>query len=226
MIIPAFVFTNHYEKPTTFMLIFSIIDDYNIPEWAICLSSFLEKTNIKATVFFTGKVAESYPKCVTVFSKNVDIGSQTYSYVNLAAITDYDAQFEEVAKGKKAVDDAGNIYSRLFRAPYGATNENIYSILSRLDIIADFSYKCQYNKYHKGQFIKFDLRTYNGTEHPVDFFLNLPSQSEPVALIFNNHTSIEQIIRLLSELKLGHIRFVNASELTGLDLTIRGDQLV
>jgi len=204
------------------MLSFSVLDTVNVSGWCSELSSILKTHSAKAAVFITGKVAQQHPECVTVFGDNVDIGSQTYNYVNLTSISDYTLQLEEVRKGKQAVDNAGKLYSRLFKAPYGFTDDNIYSLLSRSDIVADFSYDRQYNIFCNGQFIKFDSITYNGSQHSAEFFLSLPKTTELVIIAFENTTPAERISELLSKLNMGYIQFVNASEIAGFNLTLRG----
>ena len=204
------------------MLVFSVLEVGNFSEWCHNLASFLKTYDIKATVFFTGKIAEQNPECVADFPTSTDIGSQTYSYVDLQSISDYTLQLEEVERGKQSVDQAGNLYSRVFRAPYGSTDENIYSLLNRSDIVADFSYEQQYNVFYNGQFIRFDLTTYNGSQYPPEFFLSLPKAAAPQVVIFDNTTPFTQIKELILKLKTGEIRFVNASEITGLELTQRG----
>lgn len=198
------------------------MDSSDVSEWCLNLSSILELYSVKAAVFFVGKVAEQHPECVLAFSKNVDIGSQTYSYTDLTSIPDYTLQLEEVKKGKKAVDDAGNLYSRLFRAPYGSTDENIYSLLSRSDIIADFSYGQQYNVYEDGKFIKFEAIVYIGSAFSADYFLKLPKKTQPLIIFFESSFSTAKISESLSKLKAGNIEFISASELVGCELTTRG----
>src|SRR5690242_19511689 len=80
MIVPEFLQTG---PPQTFILSFSINDEKNMPTWCQDLSIILKKQDVKAVVFITGKIADQYPQCVTSFSNNVDIGSQTYDYVPL-----------------------------------------------------------------------------------------------------------------------------------------------
>lgn len=221
LIIPSYL---QPRQPLVVLLSFSIVNDKNVPEWCTDLSSVLEKHDIKATIFVTGKVAERYSECITAFSNNIDVGSQTYSYVELTSIKDYTAQLNEVKNGKLAVDDAGGIDSKLFKAPYGATDENIYSLLNRSGILADFSYKNQYNKYYDGEFIKFDLTTYDGSTHSVDFFRALPVD-KPILINFDNSIPIEKIDGFISMLKSRQILFVDASELTGINLTVKqGDK--
>src|ERR1700756_5493706 len=112
------------------LLSFSITNEQNLPNWCHDLSYVLEKNNVKAAVFVIGKVAERHPDCVTGFPQDVDIGSESYDHVALTSISDYTTQLAEVKNGKAAVDKAGNLDSKLFKAPYGATDANIYSLLN------------------------------------------------------------------------------------------------
>lgn len=224
LVAPAFTDSKHQVPRLSIMLSFNILDATNQPDWCTSLSEILRKHNIKATVFVSGKVADRFPGCVSTFAENdkVDLGSLTYSYVSLPSIADYSVQLEEVRTGKEAVDEAGGINSRIFRAPYGDTDDNIYSLLSRSDILADFSYEHQYNKYHNGEFLRFDLNAYDGSSYNSQFFLNMQESDVPIIINFDNYTAIQDIDEYISDLKSGRNKLLNASELTGLDLTIRG----
>lgn len=222
VIAPAYTHTLQHNQLPPVMLSFSVVDALNAPEWCTGLSSLLSKHDVKATVFVTGQVAEQHPECVSAFSSaKIDIGSQTYSYTNLTSL-EYTAALEEVKKGKNAIDAAGNLDSRLFKAPYGSTDDNIYSLLSRSGITADFSYELQYNKYEGGQFVKYDLVEYKGPAYSPESIRGLLADKNPVIINFDNSDSIEQIESFISELVSdSEIRLVNASELTGLELTAR-----
>lgn len=218
----------YQERPRpTIMLSFSIINDNNILKWCNDLSSTLQKYDIKATVFMTGKLAESYPKCVSLFSSNheIDLGSSTYNYANLASISNYSSAFEEVRNGKRAIDQVGKLNSKVFKAPYGSTNEDIYSLLSRSGILADFSYTGQYNKYENGQFIKYDLVAYNGStsSSSKELFNSLSSKEKPVLISFDNSIPVSQIDSFISKVKsqINDVYFANASDLTDVPLSVR-----
>ena len=132
------------------MLVFSIVSEDTPSDWLASILAVFRKYNVPATVFVTGKFASSHPEWIGDLADNIDVGSQTYSYVSLTSITDYLLQLDEVKKGKNAVDFAGNLDSRLFMAPFGDTDDNIYSLLNRSDISADFSYADHYNKFYNG----------------------------------------------------------------------------
>jgi peptidoglycan/xylan/chitin deacetylase (PgdA/CDA1 family) len=204
------------------MLSFSISKTTDVKEWSYNLSRILETHSLKATVFFTGNVAEQNPECVTIFGENIDIGSQTYSNLDLTSISDYSKLLEDVRKGKLAVDVAGNINTKSFRAPFGATDQNIYSLLTRNEIIADFSYSNQYNIFQNGQFIKIEIESYIWPEIPSDLLTNELRYSKPIIIFFDNGISISEIEKFVNQLENSYLEIVSASELTGKDLTIRG----
>ena len=98
------------------------------------------------------------------------------------------------------------------------------ALLNQSGIVADFSYDEQYNKYYNGKFIKFGDTVYNGTNYSPDFFSTLSSNGRPVIINFDNTTPIPNIDEYLSHLKSKHIVLLSASQLTGLDLTVRGEK--
>jgi hypothetical protein len=206
------------------MLSFSVIEGEDVASWCSSLSLTLESCDVPATIYFVGKVVEEHPECVSFFGEEVDIGSQTFNNLNLTSISDYSIQLEEVNRGKLAVDAAGNLYSRVFRAPKGCTDENIYSLLSRNGILADFSYTSQYNVYLDDQFVRFDSVAYEGKSVSASSILSLESSSKPMIIHFDSEYPSELIYDYISLLKTGDFVFVNGSTLTGLNLTSRGER--
>lgn len=227
MVIPFFFQPARTEERQKVMLSVTISDSADLPGWSQDLSSLLNRDDVPASVFIVGKVAGQYPEVVTRFGQKVDIGSMTYSNLNLTEISDYSAKLREVKEGKIAVDSAGSMYTRIFQAPFGATDQDIYSLLSRSDILADFSYESQYNVFHNGQFIKYDAITYKARDYPPSFFSRLPQTTVPVIIIaFDNSFPVPAVKELISALKKAGVDFVNASQLTGFNLTRKGDELV
>ncbi|HEV8387621.1 MAG TPA: polysaccharide deacetylase family protein [Nitrososphaera sp.] len=203
------------------LLVISIVSDENMPTWCENVAKLLNDGKINAAVFFSGKVAQENPGCVTSFNEHIDIGSSTYGYEKLTEVTDYSTQLSEVTAGKKAVDEAGNLDSRSFRAPYGATDENIYSLLSRSEIVADFSYKDRYHKFHDGQFIWFEITVIDLTSSDEKISdIEFP-KDRPIQVNIDNTVPIEDVESAILQLKEKNAEFLNASELTGLELTIR-----
>ncbi len=223
MVAPVFFREPNGQTNVQVFLSFDAVDKEQVSVWCSELATALKEENVKATVFFSGKVAESNPDILGYFEDGIDIGSQTYNYVDLSTVSDFSVQLEEVKAGKEAVDETGNLYSRVFRAPYGGTDENIYYILSQSDIIADFSYTQQYNLYQNGQFLKYDAVAYEGSLDAVELISENPSASNVYILTFDSSCLVEQIREVISALKETGVEFVNASDLAGVDLTGRGE---
>lgn len=205
------------------MLAFSISDSVDVIEWCQNISNILKNHSMEATVFFVGKVAEINPECVSIFGDEIDVGSQTYSNIDLTSINDYSIQLEEVRRGKNAVDIAGNLESKIFKAPFGATDQNIYSLLSRNGILADFSYKNQYNIYQNDQFIKIEIESFQYSEIPSELFSKTNEQSKPIILYLYNKIPIYEVEELIQQIEGSNFVTVSASNLVGINLTIRGD---
>lgn len=221
---PAYMHMLEKNRSPPVMLSFYVVNGSGVSAWCNDLSSILERQQVRATVFVTGMIADQHPDCITALASvdGIDIGSQTYSYVNLTSVDDYLEAQDEVKNGKLAVDRAGNIDSRLFRAPFGSTDQNIYSLLSNSHIVADFSYESQYNKFENGQFVKYDLVTCNCTGSSPDKVRELLESGHPVMITSSNETPVSEIQSLVSELKSDdEIEMVNASDLTGLELTVK-----
>ena len=177
----------------------------------------------------SGQAAQASPECAS-FPRGVDVGSRTFSYVDLTA-TDYRIALDEVWTGKVAVDEVGGINSKLFKAPHGSTDENIYSLLSRSGILADFSYCGQYNKYENDRFVKYNLTSFSGDSEQEQFFSLISNQTLVASVAVNFDSSvplaqIEQFIARLQSLNDGRIHVVSASELTAMSLTIREGDLL
>lgn len=221
MISPLFLRTQNAEPKPKVLLSFNISESADIVPWCQELSSLLDSHNVGASVFIAGKVAQQYPQLVLSFGDRVDIGSQTYGNLDLTQITDYEVKLQEVKAGKTAVDNAGKLNSMAFRAPFNATDQDIYSLLSRSGILADFSYKNQYNVYQNGQFIKYEATVYAARDYSPDFWDSLPRTTLPVIIVFEGGCSITELEAILSDLEKADVELVNASELTGQALTIR-----
>ena len=223
LVSPLFFTGLNFDAKQQIMLSFSVLESEGCVAWCDDLSSTLRVYDIGGTVFFVGSVAEEYPQCVPLFDDNVDIGNQAFSISNLTAIADYTVQLEEVRRGKLAVDAAGDLYSRVFRAPNGATDQNIYSLLSRNGILADFSYRNQYNVFIDGQFVRFDAVVFDGAAVSASSLLALEKTSQLVIVQFDDSCPVDVIAGFIGALKTGKFDFVNASQATGLNLTVRGD---
>jgi len=203
------------------MLCFDVSESENSAQWCQNLSVILAEKNLPATVFLLGEVAQNNPQC-TLFSDKIDVGSKTYGNVALSSIEDYSIKLQEVQEGKSAVDKAGNLNVKSFRATNDAVDDDIYSLLNRCGILADFSYKDHYNIYENNQFIRYAAEVFEGKNYSPDYFLNHSKPTKPLIICFDSSDSTISIEEFLTELQTGDFLFVNASELAGLALTSRG----
>ncbi len=204
------------------MLTFIVLETSDATEWCHNLSTMLKEKNLPATIFILGKVAEQNPLYASFFSSKVDFGSQTYNKIDLASINDYSVKLQEVKEGKAAVDKAGNFDVKIFRASNGIPDYDIFSLLSRNGILADFSYLDHFNVYENDQFVRYEAQVYEWKNYSPDFFLNKAKTTQPIIINFDSNHAVSRIGYFLSELQKGDFEFVNASQLTGLTLTSRG----
>lgn len=218
---PLFLPLNTPEVKQRVMLCFDVLEPENSVQWCQNISNILNDKNLPASVFFLGKVANQNPTCTTVFNGKVDVGCKTYNKVALAGIDDYSVKLQEVEDGKAAVDEAGKLDVKSFRAANGGVDDDVYSLLSRCGILADFSYNDHYNIYENGQFVRYNASVYDGNTHSASFFLNHAKSSKPIIICFDSNDSTVNIADFLSKLQGSDLVFVNASDLAGSPLTGR-----
>jgi peptidoglycan/xylan/chitin deacetylase (PgdA/CDA1 family) len=204
------------EPKQVVMLSFTVSEADDVDEWCQNLSSILSSYNLPATIFIEGKIAEQNPQTVKCFGNKVDFGSLTYDNVNLTTIDDYSLKVWEVEQGKEAVDDSANTNSTIFQAPNGATDEDIFSILSSSGIIADFSYKDHFNIYRNGRFEKIVAEAADANDYSMEYLLKRQITASPLIIQFDNTWTTEQIDSFLSGLKAGSFDFVRSSQFLGL----------
>lgn len=225
LVAPVFFIGQAEARKQVVMLSFSITDQENLPTWCDDLRSVLLAEELRATVFVTGRVADEYPNCVAQLSTNVDldIGSQTYDNVLLTPSSDYSDMLDEVKRGKAAVDNAGRIESHAFKAPVGKTDENIYSLLNRSSILADFTDATFYTRYNGEYYIWFNTTSYDASGTSPELINRLELSEVPLIINFENSDSMLTVRTFVSELDKNKFSFANASDLTRLELTIRED---
>jgi peptidoglycan/xylan/chitin deacetylase (PgdA/CDA1 family) len=220
MIAPAFTRTIRRENPPRVAIFIYVTDESSGDEWCNEVSSYLKQKGITASIFFTGRVADSQPDWVKKF-EGYDIGSLTYSYIDLTTITDYSIQLAEIKNGKIAVDAAGGFDSRLFSSLNENVTNDIYSQLRRAGIVADFSYPDHYIKLNGEVYITMPLNVIEGTSITPDTTTDTLGNTPTVIKLYNN-TPKQTVIQIIEDLRAKGCRFLNASEITGLELVVRG----
>ncbi len=217
LVLPPFLSYQH--TPQQVLFIFTIDSKKDTSTWCTQLSQVLENHDAKATIFLSGSTAKQHPECVTSFSDEIDIGSQGYSGISIPVMSDYSAQLEEVRKGKQVIDKIGNFDSKLFKSPNGNTDQNIYSLLKKSNILADFSYDEQYNKFHDGKFIWFTIESYDVSSFSIsDIPTKTSERTNPIIINFENNYPIDKIDNILSKIKKQQVTIVSASDLVGFEL--------
>src|SRR5580765_41710 len=216
LIYPALRLDSHnsHAVENQVLLTFNIINSTNLPTWCNDLSKFLQDNKIHSTIFITGVMADTYPNCVTSLGKNSDVGSMTYTYDAITGShSNFTGQLGKVQQGKAAVDKHGKINSTVFRAPHGIVDDKIFSLLTRLHIVADFSSNDHYNIYTNGGsgriFYKYPISLGNTS----DSKFSVKDPKIPMMVNFYNYDSISKIKDFVNSASKNPHQFVTTSEL-------------
>jgi hypothetical protein len=215
LVAPAIIIP-HMPATHQAILLFEITNSNNLPEWCIDLASKVQKENLKGVIFVPGEIAQEFPECVNLFKNFFDVGSSTLRYSSLESFLDYQKQLQTIQNGKELVDKAGNINSKIFKAPFGYTDSNIYSLLTRSGIVADFSYDKQYNYYQNGQFIRYEAQ-----EITANSDIDNMDKAIPLLFNFDNSDSVDSIFEDIDLIKKNNVVFKSPSEIVGEELTTR-----
>jgi len=135
-------------------------------------------------------MADTYPNCVASLTKYNDVGSMTYTYDPITnSNSNFTGQLSKIQQGKAAVDNQGKLNSTVFRAPHGIVDDKIFSLLTRLHIVADFSYNDHYNIYTTGASGKIFYRYPSSLGNISDSKLSGKDPKLPVMVNFYNYDS-------------------------------------
>lgn len=90
------------------------------------LLATLEKEQVKATFFLTGKWAAEYPACARAIAAHGHlIGNHTWSHKDLTKLTPAEVKQEILRADDMLVSWFDTHYRPFFRAPYGETNDTV-----------------------------------------------------------------------------------------------------
>ncbi|MFZ5986984.1 MAG: glycosyltransferase [Bacillota bacterium] len=93
-------------------------DDGPNPKYTPQILDILKRSNIKATFLVTGKKAQAYPEIIKrIYSEGHDIGSHTYSHVNLLKTSELRTRFE-INTTQRIIEMLTGHSTILFRKPY------------------------------------------------------------------------------------------------------------
>lgn len=97
--------------------------------------AILKKYNVKATFFMVGKNASSNAKIVEqVYKDGHEIGNHTWNHPKLTNLAKTSVK-EEVDRTSNAIYAAIGQYPTVFRPPYGATNDQVRSVIPMPSIL-------------------------------------------------------------------------------------------
>ena len=211
LIYPALRLDSHVVQNQV-LLTFNIVNSTNLPTWCSDLSKFLQDNKIHSTIFITGIMAETYPNCVASLGKNNEIGGMTYTYDTITNLN-YTGQLKQIQQGKAAVDKQSKLNSTVFRAPHGIVDDKIFSLLTRLHMIADFNYNDHYNIYTNGASGKIFYKYPSSLGNISDPTLSGRDPKIPMMVNFYNYDSINKIKEFINSASKNPHQFVTASEL-------------
>lgn len=95
----------------------------------------LEKEDWKVTFFVLGSRAKEYPELIKkMYKDGHEIGSHTYSHLNLKNLSDYEI-YKEINNTNKIIEETIGIKPQYLRPPYGNTNDHIKEIADMTTIL-------------------------------------------------------------------------------------------
>ncbi|WP_369436086.1 polysaccharide deacetylase family protein [Lysinibacillus fusiformis] len=97
--------------------------------------AMLKKYDVKATFFMVGKNVSRNPATVEkVYEDGHEIGNHTWNHPKLTSLTKVNVK-QEVDRTSNAIYAAIGQYPTVFRPPYGATSEQVRSVMSMPSIL-------------------------------------------------------------------------------------------
>lgn len=97
--------------------------------------AILKKYDVKATFFMVGKNVSRNPATVEkVYESGHEIGNHTWNHPKLTTLTKVNVK-QEVDRTSNAIYAAIGQYPTVFRPPYGATSEQVRSVMTMPSIL-------------------------------------------------------------------------------------------
>ena len=114
---------NHKRVALTF-------DDGPHPKVTEQILNILDEYNAKATFFTLGKNVKKYPEITKdIYARGHEIGNHTYTHPLLTKLSLVEVE-DEYTQTENIIFETIGEYPTIFRPPFGATNEEIKSIIS------------------------------------------------------------------------------------------------
>lgn len=120
-----------YSVHTKNKLVALTFDDGPDLHWTPQVLEVLSKYNAKATFFLVGRQVDKYPDMVKrIEAEGHAIGNHTWSHAQLPKLTPEQAR-EQMTSTDDALKRALGKGTYLFRAPYGAVNDNVKAVAAQ-----------------------------------------------------------------------------------------------
>ena len=121
-----------YKAHTTQKVVALSFDDGPDQRFTPLILNILNKYDVKATFFLLGTRVQTYPNIARrIYNEGHVIGNHTYWHPQLTK-TGVKNMIWEIEKNEKAILSITNVKTNLFRAPYGALNEQLVKQLEEL----------------------------------------------------------------------------------------------
>ncbi|EKN64534.1 polysaccharide deacetylase family protein [Schinkia azotoformans] len=121
-----------YKAHTTQKVIALSFDDGPDQRFTPLILNILNKYDVKATFFLLGTRVQTYPDVAKrIYNEGHVIGNHTYWHPQLTK-TGVNNMIWEIEKNEKKILSITNVKTNLFRAPYGALNEQL---VKQLDVM-------------------------------------------------------------------------------------------
>lgn len=120
-----------YSVSTKNKLVALTFDDGPDLHWTPQVLEVLSKYNAKATFFLVGRQVDKYPDMVKrIVDEGHAVGNHTWSHAQLPKLTPEQAR-EQMTSTDEALKKALGKGTYLFRAPYGAVNDNVKAVAAQ-----------------------------------------------------------------------------------------------
>lgn len=158
----------------------------------------LKKNDAKATFFLLGTNVINYPDVVqAIENQGSEIGNHSYDHSDLTTLTPDQVRYQ-IDETDQLIEDIVHHKPKVFRNPYGATNENVNSLINRPIIFWDID--------------TLDWSTRNA-QTTINTILENASDGDIVLMHDIHKESKDAALKVIPELKNRGFNLVTVSEL-------------
>lgn len=101
------------------------------------LLDLFQEQDVKATFFVKGKEVDAHPKTAQrIIAEGHEIGNHCYTHPHLPKLESIDSIRKEIQSTQKIIEASTGVTPVIFRAPYLAVNDAVYTILDELSLVS------------------------------------------------------------------------------------------